>query len=377
MVQSRTNPISAGFPSEKQKNTVPRYETIRGPGIASSLIQEAEGFLIAVPQCETKEEAMNVQIKILSSLILLFTVSACQNKTSNAVDNGVAGTPIIATLSVYVANPIVALSGTTTVTVTGGSGPYTATAALGTIVAGSVAGTFNYTAPASASSTSETITVTDSNSLVGRAYLTISGGTGTAPTLSCSGTYTFSVSGGTGTLVLVSNGGGSASGYIYLSTYYYPVNGTCSITGTSGTISVSDAFYNNVFSGTVTSNGTSGISMSGTVNGLAWTASPQTAPIANNTPANSCEGNFSATMATNSGTLKLVQDGSGKFAGTLTLNGYPYAMTGSCTTATSITMTNNTTGSTYTGTVTRGTNVSITGTYTIPGGATYTWSAVK
>ncbi|MGE3759390.1 MAG: hypothetical protein AB7H97_16625, partial [Pseudobdellovibrionaceae bacterium] len=172
---------------------------------------------------------MKKQIAYIFIGLIAASQVACGKKTSTATEPSAAPvTP--SSLSVYAGTSIVALGATTTITVSGGSGTYvTANATLGTLVATS-ATTFTYTAPSTATTSNETVTVTDSNGLSGSTYLTLSGvtgggGSGTVGTTSCSGTYTVSLSGTSASMTLVGGASGYVAGYLELWGYKYALYG--------------------------------------------------------------------------------------------------------------------------------------------------------
>lgn len=332
-------------------------------------------------------EGMKKQVAYIIIGFMAASQMACGHKSSSAADASTA--PVVASsLSVYAASSIVALGATTTITVSGGSGTYvTATATLGTLVASS-ASTFTYTAPASATSANETVTITDSNGLSGSTYLTISGATGgggttTVGTTSCSGTYTVSLGGVAATMTLVGGSGGYVAGYLDMWNYKYALYGSCSITGSSGTITVTEPAMNSTFNGTVTLSGST-ISMFGTASNVQnsgspanWTATATTAAVTVAAPtSNSCQGTYNATIGPNSGQILLVQDGNNKIAGLMTIQGFYYSLSGTCS-GTSVSFTNVTTGSTYSGTATfTSTGATLSGTYNV-NSTTYNWSATR
>lgn len=333
-------------------------------------------------------EGMKKQIAyLIIGLMAAAAQVACGHKSSTAADASQA--PVVASsLSVYAASSIVALGATTTITVSGGSGTYvTAVATLGSLVA-TGATTFTYTAPASATTAYETVTITDSNGLSGSTYLTISGATGTTTgtsgTTSCSGTYTVSLGGVPATMVLVGGSGNYVAGYLDMWNYKFSLYGSCTITGTSGTITVTEGQRNSTFNGTVSLSGST-ISMTGTAsNSLSgggtanWTATSTTSAVTVAAPtSNSCQGTYNATIGPNTGQILLTQDGNGKIGGVMVIQGYYYALYGTCS-GTSINFTNVTSGSTYTGTATFTTSgATLSGSYVISGGTTYNWSATR
>jgi hypothetical protein len=338
------------------------------------------GPVLQLSGCMTKQIAY-----IIIGLVAASQV-ACGHKSSTAADTSTA--PVTSSsLSVYAASSIVALGATTIITVSGGSGTYvTATATLGTLVS-TGATTFTYTAPSTATSSNETVTITDSNGLSGSTYLTISGATGgggsTVGTTSCSGTYTVSVGGQAATMTLVGGTGGYVAGYLDMWNYKYALYGSCSITGTSGTITVTEPAMNSTYNGKITLSGST-ISMSGTASNAGnsgspanWTATATTAAVTAAAPtSNSCQGTYNATIGPNSGQILLVQDGNNKIAGLMTIQGYYYSLSGTCS-GTTVNFTNVTTGSTYTGTATfTATGATLSGTYNVSG-TSYNWSATR
>ena len=73
--------------------------------------------------------------------------------------------------------------------------------------------------------------------------------------------------------------------------------------------------------------------------------------------------------------MTLVSNGSGNLAGYLYLQGYYYALVGTCG-ASTISLSNLTTGSPYVGTwSSNGSDIYMSGTFTVTSGATYNWSA--
>ena len=323
--------------------------------------------------------------------LIAATLTACGKKTSNSDTNTPASTTPTA-LSVTASSTIVALGATTTISVSGGSGTYvTATATMGTLVA-SGASSFTYTAPATASSSNETVTITDSNGSKGSVYLTISGGGstggGTTGTTSCSGTYNVNLGGVTATMTLVGGSGGYVAGNLSMWNYIYGLYGSCSITGSSGTITLTEPALNSTFTGTVSLSGTA-ISMSGTASNAfgsgspaAWTATATTAATTVAAPTtNSCQGTYNAVIGPNPGTILLVQDGNNKIAGVMSIKfqGYTYYYalgSGTCSGG-SITFQNITSNSTYSGTVSfTSSGASMSGTYNT-GSATYSWTATR
>jgi hypothetical protein len=266
------------------------------------------------------------------------------------------------------------------ISVSGGSGTYVSATASQGAMANLGNGQFTYTAPTSAISAVVTITITDSNGLVGYTYLTLSGvtSTGTSATgMSCEGTYDTNISGIAATLYLVSDAASSVSGFINMLGYYYPVIGSCTV---GGALSLQNLPLSQTYSGAASLASTGQVSLGGylyTSGGstYTWAALSRSAAVTVTTPASSCEGTYTATIASNSGTLTLVEDGNGSLAGSLYLSGYYYAIIGSCSgLGGSITMTNLTTGSSYSGTI----NAigMMNGTFTT-GSATYSWSAYK
>jgi hypothetical protein len=318
-------------------------------------------------------------------------LTACGNKTSTASDNSTAAVTLPTALSVYAASSMVALGATTTISVSGGSGTYvTATATLGTLVA-TGASTFTYTAPSSASTYYETITITDSNGLSGSTQLTLSGasggGTSTTGTTSCSGTYSVNLGGVAASMVLVGGANGYVAGYLDMWSYKYPVYGSCSISGASGTITLTEPSVSSTFSGSVSFNGST-ITMSGSASNqtgsggaAAWTATSQTAAVTVSAPtSNSCQGTYTATVGPNPGQILFVQDGNNKIAGVMQLNVgtqiFYYSLSGTCSGG-SINFTNITTGSPYSGTVSfTSSGASMSGTYSA-NSTTYNWSATR
>jgi hypothetical protein len=271
----------------------------------------------------------------------------------------------------------------TTITVSGGSGTYTSAYASEGSIYQSSNNVFTYTAAASPTTSSVTITVYDSAGQVGYGYVGISGTTtSTSSTYSCGGTYTADISGISATLTLVHGSGDYVAGYFYMYNYYYPVVGSCVFNGSSGTINVSDLINGYTYSGTVGLSG-SQVAMSGSIVAAgytySWTATSQSSVASISVPSTTCQGTYSATIAGNAGTIALVQNGSNNVAGYMLLQGYYYALQGTCTPGGSISFTNLTSQSTYSGTSTlSGTATSsMSGTFYATNGSTYSWSATR
>ena len=285
------------------------------------------------------------------------------------------------TLSVSAAATSLALGASTTVTVTGGTGSYpTYSASQGTLTLSST-NTFVYAAPSSASSSSVTITVYDSAGQVGYAYLTI--GTTSSSAYTCGGTYDAQIGGIPAVISLVGDSNHYVAGYVAITGYYYPVFGTCTFDGSTGTLSMKNLSLNQTYAGSVTLSSSraffagSVTTSTGAVYG--WSAAARAVPAATTWPAYSCEGNYNAVIAGNSGMMVLVENGAGQVAGYLYLQGYFYALSGTCNGAGgTISLSNLTSGSPYTGTVGfSGSTVYLNGSFTTTGGSVYAWSATS
>jgi len=184
------------------------------------------------------------------------------------------------------------------------------------------------------------------------------------------------IAGTSGTMALVQDSSGYVGGYLYVSGYYYPVSGSCS--GTSITLTNWD--YGTTYTGTVSSGSMSGtMTVSGGTT-YSWSAT-LSSYLSSHTITQTCEGTYTATINGRSATLYLFADSYGNVAGDIYLSGYNYSVIGTCivngSTSGSIALTNMTTNSTYTGTVTVGTSISMSGTFALYGGSTYSWSAVS
>lgn len=282
-------------------------------------------------------------------------------------------------------NPTVAVDGTITFSATGGTGTYTF------VVLTPNGGSFNsnvYTAPPAAASV--VVQVSDSNGDATQTVITVGSGSSTTTTsgaVSCEGSYAISAGNISGSMSIVEDSSGHIGGVLYWNSlgYWFPIEGTCTVSGSSGSISFSEIGLNPTISytGTVSYNG-SQVSLSGTTStNTAWSASPQstagTIPAASQT----CEGTYNATIYQNTGTINLVADGSSNVGGYLILNvpfsgnyyQYYYALYGTCTPGGAVSFTDETTGATYTGNaVVSGNSVNLSGQFTYQG-APYSWSA--
>lgn len=282
-------------------------------------------------------------------------------------------------------NPSVAPGGSVSFSVTGGTAPYTysvVTTGGGSFISNT------YTAPSTAGS--YVIQVNDS---VGNsAQTTVAVGT-SAVASSCEGKYNITITGGglatpdTGSLNLIEDSSGNLGGYLTLSGFTYPMSGTCSVGGTTGTISMTNIDFNSTYSGTFTLNGSSGSSLTGSaqLNGgslASWTATWLSAPATTATTSQSCEGTYNFTITGGSspenGTMKMVEDNYGNFIGYLALSGYDYTLAGTCIVTNgvgTISFSDVTTGTTYTGTVSsNGTTLSMAGSLVSTAGNA-TWNA--
>lgn len=325
-------------------------------------------------------------MKLRLHAFAIMTVAAaaligCDKNSGASSSSGAAATSIV---TLQTATSTLAPGASTTVTVTGGSGTYTsAYASQGTIYQQSN-NIYVYTAPSSPTASTTTFTIYDSAGAVGTGYILISGGgSNTTSASSCGGSYSATIGGISATLFVVQGSGGYIGGYLYMSNYYYPVIGSCSFTGGSGSISFTNIVDSATYSGSVALSGTQ-LAISGTMTSsggstFSWNATSQTPAATFTEPTYSCQGNYDATVATNTGTITLVQDGGGNVAGYLYLQGYVYALTGTCNAnGGSVSLTNRTTGSLYTGTtVYNGSTVNMSGSFTTTSGSTYTWSAIE
>ena len=319
---------------------------------------------------------------VLFLTLATLSTTACSNSGSSDAPAPVAAAAVTNTLLVTVSSPTVNLGGTVTVSVSGGSGTYTsAMASQGTIVQ-SLPGLYTFTAPVSTTSTSFDITITDSTGAMGSAIVTLPSGTTTGTAASCGGTYTLTINTNlSATMTLVEDASGNVAGNIKMVGYYYPVVGTCTTNGTAGTLTLQELVNGNTYTASVTALGGQN-TLAGTLvtaggANYPWTASSQSTSTITTTPATNCEGSFNATLGVNTATMTLVEDGTGNIAGYLLLQGYYYALGGTCTGA-AISFSNFTTGSQYTGTVSgTGAAVSMAGTYIIPGGTPYNWTALS
>lgn len=233
-------------------------------------------------------------------------------------------------------------------------------------VADAVGNVIYYTISISSSSTSTTTTTT----------------TTTSSAISCEGAYSVSVNGVSGTMDLVQDSSGYLGGFLYLSGYYYFMSGSCSLSGSSGSLSLYNWQFGSQYSGTITVSGSSA-SISGTMTSsgtsYSWSAS-RSSLFSASSITQTCEGTYSATIGANSGTIYLFADSGGVVIGDLYLQGYQYVLAGTCVVTGStgtVQLTNLTSGSSYSGTVTIGSSISMSGTFTTSAGSAYSWSSVS
>ncbi len=315
-------------------------------------------------------------------LVFAAALTACsKSKTSTSAPTTAAAS--VSAISVMTSSTYLEFGASAIITVSGGSGIYNnAVASEGTLV-NSGTGTYLFTAPASSTLGYVTITISDSLGASGYTSITLPRSTPTPTTtpLSCTGTYTADIAGNPARLSLVQDQSGRAEGYLYMMNYYYPVSGTCALTSAGGTINFTNLVNSVAYTATATLSGNL-LALTGTLNAAgatyAWNAFSQSAPSALINPSVNCGGLYNATIAGATGaTLALVQDSSGALGGHLQLQGYLYVITGMCN-GTTLTLTNLTTGSQYTGTIwTSGAARLLSGTFTVPDGTRYDWSAVS
>jgi hypothetical protein len=321
---------------------------------------------------------MGHRIPNLAVMIIVASQIGCGKKSS---DSSGSSATAASTITLQIASTTLTAGATTVIYVTGGSGSYTnAYASEGTIHAQS-ANTYAYTAPTSPASSIVSISISDSSGNIGSGAILISGTTATTTTASsCGGTFTATIGGVSATMYVVQGSGNYIGGYLYMASYYYPLIGTCTLSSGTGSLSFTNVANGASYSGTVSLSGTQ-LSISGTMtsggSSYAWTATSQTAAATFTTPAYSCQGNYNATIGSNTGSITIVQDGSGNVAGYLYLLGYIYALSGTCNAnGGAVSITNHTTGSRYTGTATySGSKVNMSGSFITSPGATYSWSA--
>lgn len=330
---------------------------------------------------------MKLKIQIGAMMIFLAATLGCSKDSSNSSASTAAST-----LTLALSSSTVAPGGSATVTVSGGSGSYTTASASEGILNLTSPNTYTFTAPSSATNPTVTLTISDSLGATGSANIYVSSDSGgvtgvgsnsssTSSSTSCEGTYDANIAGVSATLYVVQGSSNYIGGLIYMFNFYYPIIGTCSLSNGSGSISFTNVVDSSPYSGTITLSG-SQLSISGTMTssggtGYSWTASSQTAAATFTSPIYSCQGNYNATIGSNSGQITIVQDGNGNVAGYLYLQGYVYALVGTCSAnGGSVSMVNYTTGSTYTGTATYSSSkVNMSGTFTTTGGVAYSWSA--
>jgi hypothetical protein len=176
---------------------------------------------------------------------------------------------------------------------------------------------------------------------------------------------------------------GYVGGYLYLGGYYYPMSGSCSISGTTGSISLTNWDFGTTYTGTITVSGSSA-SISGTLTDSGGTSYSWsgilTGLFSASTITQTCEGTYTATINGNSGTIYLFADSGGNVIGDLNLVGYNYVLAGTCVvngTSGSVTLSNMTTGSSYSGTVAVGSSISMSGSFALSSGSGYSWSATS
>jgi hypothetical protein len=268
---------------------------------------------------------------------------------------------------------------------TGGSSPYTFSVMSSGGTLSSTVGVYTvYTAPSTAGTYYVLVTDAAGNS----GYMTISVSSGTVSTGTsittttttssnvCEGTFTANIAGTAGTMTLVQDSSGYVGGYLYLSGYYYPISGSCS----GSSISLTNWDFGTTYTGTVSSGAISGTMTVSDGTTYSWSAA-LSSYLTGYTITQSCEGTYTATINGRSGTLYLFGDSYGNVAGDLYLAGYNYVVVGTCvvngSTSGLISLTNMTTNSTYTGSVTVSTSISLSGTFSLYGGSSYSWSAVS
>lgn len=324
---------------------------------------------------------IRVLILLLTALLALTNNCSKSSESGDSGDSTSSTTSSANSITLVVSNYSLSLSESTTITVSGGTGSYvSATATQGSIYASS-SNSYVYTSPPSISDSSVTVTITDSDGNTGVAYLSISGSSSdsTSTITSCAGTYTASMNGISAKVYIVSDADENIAGYIYMTNYYYPISGYCSVS--SGSISFRELSIGNYYTGSISTNSSSQLTISGNIqtssSNYSWSATSSTTVTTTTNQSYSCEGQYSATIAGNSGTLLLVSDGSYNVAGYLYLQGYYYAFKGTCDTSSgSVSMSNLTTSSTYTGSAYEsGSTKYLSGSFQLSSGTTYSWSA--
>lgn len=323
-------------------------------------------------------------LKIVLVLNALFALSACASGGGDS--NSSASTQSV--FSVYPTVGSVVANSSFSFYPTGGTSPYTFSVYSGGGSLSQTSGTYSiYYAPSSAGTS--IIRVVDAAGNVIYYTITISTSSTTTTTTtttssssSCEGAYSVSLNGTSGTMYLVQDSTGYLGGYMYLSGYYYFMSGTCSLSSSTGSISLYNWQFGSQYSGTITVSGSSASisgSMTSNSTSYSWSAS-RSSLFGASTITQSCEGTYSATIGSNTGTIYLFGDSGGNVIGELYMLGYHYVLAGTCivngTTGT-ISMTNLTVNSSYTGTVTVGSSISMSGTFTTSAGSSYSWSGVS
>ncbi len=297
--------------------------------------------------------------QLISYLALMMTALmgvACSTSTPSSSPSVAAASN---TLTISPSTISVALGGSTTISVTGGTSPYTFTVVngIGSIYPNSV-NTAVYTAPASGATMAQ-VSVTDSAGNSSSSYVTIGSGTGTGTGLGLSvsplaGTVTPG-----GTLQLYASGGTAPYYYIVTTANAGSFNSAGLYTAPATSQTVGVTVYDSVGASVQTT-----ITVGGTGTGGITT----------------CSGTYAWSAGGYHGSLTIVQDTSnGTIAGGMTWDGYAGTdyVTGTCS-SNSITFTPAGNGQTWTGTLySNSSNSSQVIWFGTISGASSTWQAVR
>ncbi len=225
---------------------------------------------------------MNKLSSFLTALTSALLVSACGAKSSG---NGTAPSlpSTVSTTSSLVAaasNSSVAISGTVTFSVIGGTQPYTWSIQSG---GGSLSSTTGASVVYTAGSAAGVafLTVTDSVGATANASVTIIGSTTTPPSTSgnvCNGNYSATLGSYPASFQFATNGT-ALSGVLNYAGYQFPLVGTCTSSGISFQLTNSGDTFQGSFA--ANPSGAARAAMGGTYNNVyygttqTWTATPQ------------------------------------------------------------------------------------------------------
>lgn len=208
----------------------------------------------------------------LSILVLTACGSTKHGTSSAASSNAVVSGALVATASSYTIAPYAS----STLSVIGGTAPYTWTVSSGGTVNTNTGTSVVFTAGASTGT--GIINVSDSAGNSTSVIITISTSTSTSVSGNvCSGSYAATLGSYTGTFIFATGSSGALTGYLTYAGHTYPLTGTCTTSAISFTLTETG----DAFSGTFVANSSSRSSMTGTFYNvylakyMSWTAVPQ------------------------------------------------------------------------------------------------------